>query len=151
MIVSQNKSLAIQFAIASTIVLSLAPAQPASAQILELATGALSILNSVIGSGSKPQSAPQPVAPPVVIPQQTIPSSPDFTVGAGNFNGNSLNLCVSGCLPNGTPANAPIPNTVINTFPPTTVQQPGTPLPPQPAPNRPVLTIPPVSLPVNLN
>lgn len=70
---------------------------------------------------------------------------------AGNFNGNSLNLCVSGCLPNGTPANAPIPNTVINTFPPTTVQQPGTPLPPQPAPNRPVLTIPPVSLPVNLN
>ncbi|HEY9771325.1 MAG TPA: hypothetical protein V6C71_23005 [Coleofasciculaceae cyanobacterium] len=145
---SQNKSLAIQFAIASTVFLSLAPAQPASAQILELATGALSILNSVIGP--KPQSAPQPVAPPVVIPQQTIPSSPDFTVGAGNFNGNSLNLCVSGCLPNGTPANAPIPNTVVNTFPPA-VQQPGTPLPPQTVPNRPVLTIPPVALPVNLN
>lgn len=150
---SKNKGLAIKLAVTSTIAITcLVPAQPASAQILELASGALSIFNSLTGK-SKPQ--PQPAPPPVVIPQRPMPAPiPDFTVGADNLNGNTINLCISGCLPNATQAIPPRPNT-FNTFPPTntippgTVAQPATPVPPQPAPapNRPVLTIPPISLP----
>ncbi len=139
-----DKKLNLGFAFALTVVVnSLAPAQPASAQLLELATGALSILNSVTGQ-SAPQSAPQPSPPPVVVPQQPIPNrTPNLSLGTGNFNGNNFNLCVSGCLPH---APQPIP-----TFPSGTVVRPVTPVPQavQPAPNRPVLTIPPIPLPVN--
>ena len=141
-----NKALTIKLAVVSTVVTasSLVPAQPASAQLLEMASGAaLSILKSITG-----QSKPQP-APPVVIPQQPIPpQTPKFDVGTGNFNGNTLNLCISGCLPSGSQAMYPRPNT-MNTLPPGTIAQPVTPVPPQPAPNQPVLTIPPISLPMN--
>jgi hypothetical protein len=101
------------------------PVQPASAQILELATGALGLVNSVFGK-SNSQPTPQPVAP-VIIPQQSTapPLTPDMKVGAGNFNGNTLNLCISGCLPNSsrTQAIAPRVNPVI-TFPSVPIAQP---------------------------
>ncbi|MDJ0569170.1 MAG: hypothetical protein QNJ53_08980 [Pleurocapsa sp. MO_192.B19] len=145
---SINKTLTIKLAVASTVALStLVPAQPASAQLLELATGALSIFNSITGK-SNPQPAPQQ-APPVVIPQQSIPRpSPNLNAGTGNLNGNTINLCISNCLPSGTQAIPPRPNT-INTFPPSTIAQPRIPVAPQPAPNRPVLSNPPTSLPPN--
>lgn len=153
---SSDKRLNLGFAIVLTVVVnSLAPVQPASAQLLELATGALSILNSVTG---KSQSAPQSSPPPVVIPQQPIPNqTPNLNLGAGNFNGNNFNLCISGCLPN---AAQPVPPGAA-TFPTSTVPRPVMPAPQvvqpampapqtvQPAPNRPVLTIPPISLPPN--
>jgi hypothetical protein len=137
------------------------PVQPASAQILELATGALGLVNSVFGK-SNSQPTPQPIAP-VIIPQQpsTLPLTPNMKVGAGNFNGNSLNLCISGCLPNGNRTQAIVPRVnPVNTFPPSPIAQPapqvitpgvnpvntlpsapiaqpGTPVPSQPVPNNP--------------
>ena len=142
-----DKKLNLGFAIALTVVVNtLAPAQPASAQLLELATGALSILNSITG-----QSASQSSPPPVVVPQQPIPNrTPNLNLGTGNFNGNNFNLCVSGCLPHAAQPISPGAAT-IPTFPAGTVVRPVTPVPQavQPAPNRPILTIAPISLPVN--
>jgi hypothetical protein len=117
------KLLTINLVVAS--ITAFVPAQPASAQLLELATGALSILNSVTGN-SNSQPTPQPVAP-VIIPQQSTapapPLTPNIKAGAGNFNGNTLNLCISGCLPNGTqtlsPGVAP-----VNPFPAPSIPQP---------------------------
>ncbi len=137
------------------------PVQPASAQILELATGALGLVNSVFGK-SNSQPTPQPVAPVIIPQQQTAPPlTPDMKVGAGNFNGNSLNLCISGCLPNSSRTQAIVPRVnSVNTFPPSPIVQPapqvfppginpvntlpsattqqlGTPVPSQPVPNNP--------------
>jgi hypothetical protein len=68
---------------------SLAQVQPASAQLLELATGALSILG-LTGQQSTPQ---------FLQPQPVYPQNRSLTFGAENFNGNTLNLCITGCLP----------------------------------------------------
>jgi hypothetical protein len=154
------KVLTINLVVAS--MTAFAPVQPASAQLLELATGALSILNSVTGN-SNSQPAPQPV-PPVIIPQQSTapPLTPNIKAGAGNFNGNTLNLCVSGCLPNGNGTQAIPPSTIAQpapqvippgvnpsfptstiaqpapqVIPPNTTVQPVTPVPSQPVPNQP--------------
>jgi hypothetical protein len=154
------KVLTINLVVAS--MTAFAPVQPASAQLLELATGALSILNSVTGN-SNSQPAPQPV-PPVIIPQQSPapPLTPNIKAGAGNFNGNTLNLCVSGCLPNGNGTQAIPPSTIAQpapqvippgvnpsfptstiaqptpqVIPPNTTVQPVTPVPSQPVPSQP--------------
>lgn len=174
---SIKKSLSLKLLVASTIaVSSLTYAPPASAQLFELAAGALSIFNNLTKK-SGPQQTPQQ-APPVVIPQRQLPpSSPKYTVGAGNLNGNTINLCISGCMPSGTQAVPPRPQSfptfpparvtqsptpipqqavpskpgIVNTVPPGATTQPRTTTaPPQPAPNRPVLTIPPIPLPVNI-
>lgn len=122
---SHNKLSTVQLAIATVIILGLVPARPASAQILELATGAIGIINSLTGK-SKPQPlSPQP-APQFIPPQQTTSSSPSFDVGAGNLNGNSINLCVSGCMPSGSQISPARTNT-INTLPPGVATQPVSP------------------------
>jgi|GEM_PF-2839096 len=98
--------------------------QPASAQLLELATGALSILNSVAGQSN--QSNSQQQTPPIAIGQQSIPSSPlsngKFDVGTDNFSGNTINFCISACFPQGSqpvtqPPVAVPPNSVNSTSP----------------------------------
>jgi hypothetical protein len=117
------KVLTINLVVAS--MTALVPVQPASAQILELATGALGLVNSVFGK-SDSQPVPQPVAP-VIIPQQSTapPLTPDMKVGAGNFNSNTLNLCISGCLPNGSrPQVIPPRVNPVNTFPSVPIAQP---------------------------
>ena len=179
------------FALALTLTLSqLVSPQPASAQIFDLLSGAYNLL-----SGNKDQSTPQPIIQP-----QSIPQNRNFTLGTSNFNGNTMNLCLSGCVPNASapvevpvpnsfppapaPVGVPVPNsfppapapvgvpvpsqssiatstmqTQIGTLPPGAMIEPGVPIPPQavaplppqpePQPNRPVLTIPPISLPIN--
>ena len=147
---------------------NLVQAKPASAQLLELATGALNIL------GIRGQQATQQF-----IPQQPLqPQNRTFTLGTENFNGNTLNLCFTGCLPN--LATRPTPPPAVFTpqpspvgipqpgFSNTTIQsqtstvRPGIPVSPQtlpptvapvqpaPQPRRPILSIPPISLPINL-
>ncbi|MGF1540666.1 MAG: hypothetical protein ACFCU5_09485 [Pleurocapsa sp.] len=161
---------------ALAIIGNLAQAQPASAQLLELATGALSIL------GLKGQQS----APQFMQPQPVYPQNRSLTFGADNFNGNTLNFCITGCLPStasvptAPPVFAPQPRPVgipqqpgvisqqssfssssmgtpTGTIPPGAMVRPGVPVPPtvvpvppQPQPRRPILTIPPISLPFNL-
>ena len=171
-----NNKLNTGLAIAITVTIgNLTQAQPASAQLLELATGALNIL------GARGQQAAQQF-----IPQQPIqPQNRTFTLGTENFNGNTLNLCFTGCLPNvtatrptpppvftpqprpvGIPQQRTVSTTTVQTqtgtLPQGTVVRPGVPVapqavpprtapvPPRPQPRRPVLTIPPISLPINL-
>ncbi len=154
---------------------NLTQAQPASAQLLDLATGALRILGI-----QRQQAAPQ-----FIQPQPVHPQNRSYTFGADNFNGNTLNLCITGCLPRTTAARPVAPpvfqpqprpvaipqqgafsSTTVRTqtsnLPPGAVVRPGVPVPPQavpprvvpvpprPQPRRPVLTIPPISLPFNL-
>ena len=154
---------------------NLTQAQPASAQLLDIATGALKILGL---RGQQP--APQLIQPPAVYPQNRSTS-----FGTDNFNGNSVNLCITGCLPRaaaprpttqpvfvpqqrpvGIPQQGSFSSTTVRTqagnLPPGAVVRPGVPVPPQavpprtatvpprPQPRRPVLTIPPISLPFNL-
>lgn len=163
-----NQGLAI--AIAVTIG-NLAQAQPASAQLLELATGALNIL------GIRGQQAPQ------FIPQQPPqPQNRSLTLGTENFNGNTLNLCFTGCLPTATRPTPPPPvfmrgpvgvppqgnfssstvRTQTGNLPPGAQVRPGVPgtpqgvpprtapVPPRPQPRRPILNIPPIPIPINL-
>jgi hypothetical protein len=158
---------------------NLAQAQPASAQLLELATGALNIL------GIKGQQAAQQL-----IPQPPLqPQNRSFELGTENFNGNTLNLCFTGCLPNlaatrptvpppvftspsGSISPTSVPSTSVGIPQPgvssstiqsqTSTVRPGIPVSPQaipptvspvqsaPEPRRPVLSIPPISLPINL-
>ncbi len=164
-----NNKLNKEIAIATVVVIAnLVQAQPASAQLLELATGALNILGL-----RRQQAAPQ------FIPQQPLqPQNRTFTLGTENFNGNTLNLCFSGCLPNATavrptpppsvftPQQGAFSSTTVRTqtgnIPPGAAVRPGVPVapqavpprtapvPPSPQPRRPVLTIPPISLPINL-
>ena len=147
----------------------LAKPEPASAQIFELATGALNLL-----TGNKAEPAPQPIIQP------SIPQNRETTLATDNFNGNSFNLCMSGCLPQvaapeAIPSFPPSPvatgmpiapdgsfatstmQTQTGTLPPGALPPGAIPpgavpmLPqPEPEPNRPVLTIPPISLPFNL-
>ncbi|MEL7409816.1 MAG: hypothetical protein AAFN00_23250, partial [Cyanobacteria bacterium J06558_2] len=82
-------------------VATVAQPQPASAQILDIVTGALGgLLKS-----KRPQ--PQVVPQRVPVPVPTAPKAPNFNVGTNNANGNTLNLCISNCLPAGS---APAPN-----------------------------------------
>ena len=168
-------------AIALTVSISpLASAQPASAQLLEIATGAL---NALTGKRQQPQIIRQPVP----IPN----TNRNLSVGTNNLNGNNFNFCISGCLPNPVAATAQQPQYPVFPSRPVPVgipQQQGTfassnvytrtgqlppgavpprlpvqagvpaprvipspvprPLPPRP-PSRPVLTIPPIQLPIN--
>ena len=112
---SQNQILTRQIAIvkrirriiASLITIgTLVPIQPASAQLLELATGALTILNSVTRSSQPQQTPPQPVAPQAN-PQQPALVNPKFTMGTKSLNGNQINICISNCLPAGSPVYPP--------------------------------------------
>ncbi len=144
---------------------TLAQAQPASAQFLEIATGALNAI-----TGNKPQ--PQIIQQPVPLPT----THRNLRVGTNNLNGNNFNFCISGCLPNTAtatpqPSQYPVfsPRTIpmaipqqsnitstsiytrTGTLPPGAIPQrspvPGVISPPPPA--RPVLTIPPIQLPIN--
>ncbi len=91
---------------------TVAQPQPASAQILEIVSGALGAL--VRSKQPQPQVIQQPV--PVPVPVQ--PGRPEFSVGTNNANGNSLNLCLSNCLPAGSaPATAPSPVPVLTPQP----------------------------------
>lgn len=80
--------------------------QPASAQLLDIAAGAL---NALVRS-KQPQ--PQVIQQRVPVPVPT-PTGPEYNVGTNNANGNSLNLCLASCLPNGSaPAPQPMPQVV---------------------------------------
>ncbi|BAZ45778.1 hypothetical protein NIES4102_28040 [Chondrocystis sp. NIES-4102] len=119
--------------------ITVAQPQPASAQLLEVAAGAL---NALIGS-KKPQ--PQVIQQPVPVPVPTQPSRPEFSVGTNNANGNNFHFCLSNCLPSAsTPVQptipTPLPTPVVipqNVTPPiaqqpttsTTVVNPNNPLP----------------------
>ena len=178
---SINQKLGTGLAIALTVSIStLAQAQPASAQLLEIAAGAL---NALTGNRQQPQVIRQPVPLPS--------SNRNFRFGTNNLNGNNFNFCFSGCLPNTAAATPQQPQYPV--FPPRPIpvgvpQQQGTfastnvhtsngtlppgavpqrfpvqagvpaprvipppvrrPLPPRP-PASPVLTIPPIQLPIN--
>jgi hypothetical protein len=148
--------------------------QPASAQVLELATGALSAFFN---------------RPPKPLPNH------NFSFGTNNANGNNFNLCLFPCTPGGIPSPVrfptlpglgapPVSSTNISpqgsfsqsrvstqtgtlppgTIPPTSLRPgipvpqgvvPGTPMPMmpqtiQPTPPRPALVVPPIRLPINL-
>lgn len=93
---------------------TVAQPQPASAQILEIVSGALGAL--VRSKQPQPQVIQQPV--PVPVPVQ--PGRPEFSVGTNNANGNSLHLCLSNCLPAGSaPAPAPVlaPQPIVTQIP----------------------------------
>lgn len=148
-----NAGLVVAFATIATI----AQPQAASAQILEAVGGAL---NAIIGS-KKPQ--PQVIQQRVPVP---VPTGPQFDVGTNNANGNSLNLCISNCLPPGSipapvyapqPVPQPVPQVVQQPQPVpvqqqtnTVVQQSNQSATVQNVPNRPTVSIPPISLPINL-
>ncbi|MEM7593528.1 MAG: hypothetical protein AAF383_18780 [Cyanobacteria bacterium P01_A01_bin.83] len=78
---------------------TIAQPQPASAQILEIVSGALG------GLLKSKQPQPQVIQQKVPVPVPAAPSKPDFNMATNNANGNTLNLCISNCLPPGaTPA-----------------------------------------------
>jgi hypothetical protein len=74
--------------------------KPASAQILDIAAGAL---NALLRS-KQPQ--PQVIQQQVPVPVPAAPSNPDLNVGTNNANGNNFNLCISNCLPNSPTASS---------------------------------------------
>lgn len=95
-----NVGLVVAFATIATVV----QPRPASAQILEAVGGAV---NAILGT-NKPQ--PQVIQQRVPVP---VPTGPQFDVGTNNANGNSLNLCISNCLPPGSiPAPVGIPQQI---------------------------------------
>ncbi len=166
-----NRGLNTGFAIALIATTStLMQTKPASAQILDIAAGAL---NALVRS-KQPQ--PQIIQQQVPVPVPT-PSNPDLNIGTNNANGNNFNLCISNCLPNSPTANpnpvnypatvpvqmpqqiapSPIAQQQQQSLSSTTVMSQNGSLPPgvvpQPQvlpPNRPTLNIPPIGLPVNL-
>lgn len=102
-------------------VATLAQPQPASAQILEVVSGALGAL--VKSKQPQPQVIQQKVPVPVPVPAQ--PGRPEFSVGTNNANGNNFNLCISNCLPTGShPAPARIPQQVVPAPAPIVQQRP---------------------------
>ena len=94
---------------------TVAQPQPASAQILEIVSGALG------GLLKSKQPQPQVIQQKVPVPVPTAPSKPDFNLGTNNANGNTLNLCISNCLP---PGAAPAPIIRAPQPAPQIVQQP---------------------------
>lgn len=139
-----NKKVAAISAIALTAsVSSFSTPQPANAQVVELATSAISAIFN---------------RPPRPLPNQI------YNFGTGNANGNTFNFCLFPCLPN--PTNVSVPTAVRpivptqGSFSSSSVQtQTGTipprfPVPPQaapqPTPPRPLLVVPPIRLPINL-
>jgi hypothetical protein len=166
-----NRGLNTGFAIALIATTStLMQTKPASAQILDIAAGAL---NALVRS-KQPQ--PQIIQQQVPVPVPT-PSNPDLNIGTNNANGNNFNLCISNCLPNSPTANsspvnypptvpvqmpqqivpAPIAQQQQQSLSSTTVMSQNGSLPPGVVPqaqvlppNRPTLNIPPIGLPVNL-
>ena len=113
-------------------VATVAQPQPASAQLLEVAAGAL---NALVRSR---QPQPQVIQQRVPVPVPT-PTGPRYDVGTNNANGNSLNVCLSSCLPTGS-APAPIPARVPQQIPqqmPQVVRQ--APVMPQQMPQAPVV------------
>lgn len=122
-IIKFNAGLAITL---TTTLSTVALPQPASAQILDIAAGALNAL--IRSKQPQPQVIQQQV--PVPVPTPTQPNGPEFNVGTNNANGNTLNLCISNCLPNGAPSlpsgiyQPPAPATIVQQRP--IVQQQGT-------------------------
>ena len=94
---------------------TVAQPQPASAQILEIVSGALG------GLLKSKQPQPQIIQQKVPVPVPTAPSKPDFNLGTNNANGNTLNLCISNCLP---PSSNPAPIIRTPQPAPQIVQQP---------------------------
>ncbi|MGL5940388.1 MAG: hypothetical protein ACRC2S_08385 [Waterburya sp.] len=92
--------------------ITVAQPQPASAQLLEVAAGALNAL--IRSKEPQPQVIQQPV--PVPVPTPVQPSRPEFSVGTDNGNGNNFNLCISNCLPPDT-ATAPMPSPMPSPIP----------------------------------
>jgi hypothetical protein len=151
----------------TTTVTTFSTPQPANAQLVELAAGAISSIFN---------------RPPRPLPNQS------YSFGTGNLNSNTFNLCLFPCLPTPnsipspvrfpvptaaapiapSPIGAPVPTngsfssstvqnqtgTVPPGFIPPTAVRPGYPVPPQVAPQpvapRPVLVMPPIKLPINL-
>ncbi|MBE9169672.1 hypothetical protein IQ238_19810 [Pleurocapsales cyanobacterium LEGE 06147] len=154
--IQPNKKLTAYAAIALTVVIStFSTPQPAEAQVLELATGAINALFN---------------RPPKPLPNH------NFSLGTSNLNGNTFNLCLFPCTPGGMPSPVRLPveqvpsvssstaisspgsfsqsrvSTQTGTLPPGV--RPGMPFPgavvPQPTPPRPALVLPPIRLPINL-
>lgn len=153
--IQSHKKLTATLAIALTVGIStFSTPQPASAQVLELATGAINALFN---------------RPPKPLPNH------NFSLGTSNLNGNTFNLCLFPCTPGGmsSPVRLPVgqvpsvSSTAISpqgsfsqssvsnqmgTLPPGV--RPGMPFPgtvaPQPTPPRPTLVVPPIRLPINL-
>jgi hypothetical protein len=143
-----NQKLTSTVALALTVGAStLAAPQPADAQIVELAAGAL---NAIFNRPPKP------------IPNQS------YAFGTSNFNGNNFNFCLFPCTPGaGQPS---IPQAVrptgmippqasvsrsmvtnrVGTIPPGAVPRTLPPQVVQPRPPRPTVIIPPIKLPINL-
>ncbi|MEM9508769.1 MAG: hypothetical protein AAFW67_04145 [Cyanobacteria bacterium J06638_38] len=94
---------------------TIAQPQPASAQILEIVSGALG------GLLKSKQPQPQIIQQKVPVPVPAAPSKPDFNLGTNNANGNTLHLCISNCLP---PGSAPAPIIRAPQAAPQIVQQP---------------------------
>lgn len=131
-----NQKITATVALALTIGAStLASPQPAEAQVLELATGALNALFN---------------RPPKPIPNQ------NYAFGTSNLNGNNFNFCLFPCTPGiGQPS---IPQAIRPTVPSTGVMPSSgsivpSGIPPQtvqPMAPRPTVVIPPIRLPINL-
>lgn len=131
-----NQKITATVALALTIGAStLASPQPAEAQVLELATGALNALFN---------------RPPKPIPNQ------NYAFGTSSLNGNNFNFCLFPCTPGiGQPS---IPQAIRPTVPSTGVMPSSGSIVPsgiptqtvQPTAPRPTVVIPPIRLPINL-
>ena len=92
------RTIFVRLAVSSTVAtVCLISTKAATAQLPDLANDALNMLDSVTEQSSQSQAAPQ--AGDASQPYQI---DPNFKVGIDNFNRNTINLCVSGCLPAGT-------------------------------------------------
>jgi hypothetical protein len=144
--IHHNKKLTASVAIALTVGIStFSTPQPASAQVLQLATGAMNALFN---------RPPKPLA------------NRNYTFGANNANGNTFNLCLFPCTPGGMPSPVRLPvGQVPSVSSSSAISSPGSfsqsrvsnqtgTLPPgavpQSTPPRPTLVVPPIRLPINL-
>jgi hypothetical protein len=150
-----HKKLTASAAIALTVGIgTISTPQPASAQVLELATGAINALFN---------------RPPKPLPNH------NFSLGTSNLNGNTFNLCLFPCVPGGMPSPVRLPVGQVPSVSSRAISSPGSfsqsrvgtqtgtlppgvrpPMPfpgavvPQPTPPRPALVLPPIKLPINL-
>lgn len=83
-----------------------AQVRPASAQLAELATEAVNTLNN---SQQQPRSSQSSTNHSSL--QHSLWGNSDFNVGTDNLSGNTINLCISGCIPHNEPALKPLPST----------------------------------------